>query len=326
MRSTVRWPSNRLIHSLVATMLISWTSTDFVRAEPTSSDHPLRVISYNVQFLPGIAKLFNARGNDDYRPRRLGEVLREYDIIGLNEVFELPPRRLLLDEIKKALGEDFHVYECPEPGPAVGRFNAGLAIVSRYPIIQTHHVSYSVASTRQEFGVFADEFAAKGVLHARIAVPKGASSVEIDIFTTHMDSKLASAREVQGRELAQFAREHTGPGNLALLMGDFNTRGPAKAGDPPPRPEYNGLIERLRAFRPNLEDGWLLAGQGSPGTSEQLEADGGTRIDYVFIAPPTQANSPLKLRSVKVERFLDPKVTSLSDHSAVTAEFDWIQP
>ncbi len=141
-----------------------------------------------------------------------------------------------------------------------------------------------------------------------------------------MDSKLASAREVQGRELAEFALKHTGPGNLALLMGDFNTRGPAKPGDPPPRPEYGGLIDRLRSFRPNLEDGWLLAGQGPPGTSEQLEEDGGTRIDYVFIAPSIEQPSPLKLRSVKVERFLDPKVTSLSDHNAVAAEFDWAQP
>jgi endonuclease/exonuclease/phosphatase family metal-dependent hydrolase len=292
------------------------------RSEPVQPPQQLRVISYNVQFLPGLGKLFNARGNDDYRPRRLGEVLREFDIIGLNEVFERGPRKQLLAEIQKEWGDAFHVYECPEPAASVGRYNAGLAIVSRFPIRATHHIPYSAASTKKEFGVFADEFAAKGALHARIEIPRANGSFEVDVFTTHLDSKLASARAIQGTELARFAAEHAGPGNLALLLGDFNTRGPARAEDPPPRAEYPALLDRLRTFRPSVQDAWLLAGQGPPGTSEQLEEQGGTRIDYVFLALPTEGTSPLSLRSVRVERFLDPKVTSLSDHSAVVAEFD----
>jgi endonuclease/exonuclease/phosphatase family metal-dependent hydrolase len=306
-------------------VLTVWASISARAEGPSDSSgqvpKKLRVISYNVQFLPGIARLFNARGNDDYRPRRLGQVLAEYDIIGLNEVFELAPRKVLLEEIHRAWGDSFFVYETPEPGPTVGRYNAGLAVVSRYPMVARHHKAYSAASSKKEFGVFADEFAAKGCLHARIEIPDANRPFAVDILTTHLDSKLASVREIQRQEMSAFAIEHSSPENPLLFMGDFNTRGPYRPDDKP-GPEYQGLLDHLRQARGNLTDAWLRAGQGPAGTSEQLEADGGTRIDYIFFAPPAQGPGPISLRSVKVERFLDPKVTSLSDHSAVVAEFD----
>jgi endonuclease/exonuclease/phosphatase family metal-dependent hydrolase len=284
---------------------------------PTS----LRIISYNVQFLPGIARLFNARGNDDYRPKRLGQVLADFDIIGLNEVFDLDKRKQLLDEVRHAWGNSFHVYETPEPGPEIGRYNAGLAIVSRYPIVEKSHFPYTAASSRKEFGVFADEFAAKGCLHARVAIPTTTEPILIDILTTHFDSKLPSVRQIQAKEIAHWAKEKSLSQTALFMMGDFNTRGPYRTDDTP-GPEYSSLLEQLRTARPALIDTWLAAGQGPPGTSEQLEEDGGTRIDYIFFAPPPTQPPPITLRTVRVERFLDPKVTALSDHNAVVAEFD----
>lgn len=307
--------------------ILSLTSAN---AEDVSKSLPkdpneLRVLSYNVQFLPGIAQLFNARGNDDYRPRKLGEVLTEFDIIGLNEVFELKPRGIILAEIKKAWGDQYHVYECPEPAKEVGRFNAGLAIVSRYPIIEAHHISYSAWSTKKEFGIFADEFAAKGAIHARIRIRDGKDPIDIDFFTTHMDSKLASARKVQGEELAAFAAKYSSPNNSAIFTGDFNTRGNL---DERKRKtdEYFGLVERLKSFRGSLQDLWLVAGKGDGGTSEQDPNDGGSRIDYIFFASPVNGSDRLKPLRANVLHFLDPRVKALSDHSAVEGVFQIVDP
>ncbi|MBX9654030.1 endonuclease/exonuclease/phosphatase family protein [bacterium] len=287
---------------------------------PVKNANELRVLSYNVQFLPGIAQLFNARGNDDYRPRKLGEVLKEFDVIGLNEVFELKPRGIILVEIKKAWGDQFYVFECPEPAKEVGRFNAGLAIVSRYPIVESHHIAYSAWSTKKEFGVFADEFAAKGALHARIRIRDGKDPIDIDFFTTHMDSKLASARKVQGEELAAFAAKYSSPDNTAIFTGDFNTRGNL---DERKRKtdEYFGLVERLKSFRGSLQDLWLVVGKGDGGTSDQDPNDGGSRIDYIFFAPPVKGVDRLKPLRANVLHFLDPRVKALSDHSAVEGVF-----
>jgi endonuclease/exonuclease/phosphatase family metal-dependent hydrolase len=291
---------------------------------PSSADEPparLRVLAYNVQFLPGLAKLFNARGNDDYRPHALARVLADFDIVGLNEVFDQGPRKLILDDLHQQWGDRFHVAECPEPGPNVGRFNAGLAIVSRYPITQSHHVAFSVASTKKEFGVFADEFAAKGVLHARIAISNASRPITVDVFTTHLDSKLASVREVQAKEMAGFIEKHADPAHAVLLLGDFNTRGnPSEVEKPDSR--YHTLLNHLRSGRANLVDAWLEVGQGDGGTGEQTGPSGGNRIDYVFFAPPVSDRGPLRLREARVHRFPDPKVTALSDHSAVEALFD----
>ena len=315
--------------SVVQGMVILLASSTLSAADAPKSSatapKTIRVLSYNVQFLPGIAQLFNSRGNDDYRPRRLGQVLSEFDVIGLSEVFELKPRGIILEEIKKAWGADFHVYECPQPGPEVGRFNAGLAIVSRYPIVQTDHIAYSATSTKKEFGIMADEFAAKGAIHARIRLRDGKTPLEIDFFTTHMDSKLASARKIQGEELSAFAAKCTAPGNTAILTGDFNTRGNADERKSP-TDEYFGLMGRLQKFRPNLADLWLLIGKGDGGTSEQDPNDGGSRIDYIFFAPPEKGPAPLKPIEITVHHFLDDRVKALSDHSAVEGVFEVVAP
>lgn len=278
----------------------------------------VRILSYNVQFLPGIAQLFNARGNDDYRPRELAKVLADYDAIGLNEVFELGPRKIILDALRSAWGERFHVYECPEPGPKVGKFNAGLAIVSKYPIVATGHIAYSAWSTKKEFGVFADEFAAKGALFARVRLEQFQPPIELDVFTTHLDSKLASARAVQVKELAAFAKENTSPERPAILMGDFNTRGNPEY-QKKEDSEYRRLIGRLGEAVPGLVDSWLAVGTGDGGTSEPTDLVTSSRIDYVFFAPGSGPPPRLKLKSSVVRPFLDSKVTSLSDHSAVEA-------
>lgn len=280
----------------------------------------IRVATYNVQFLPGPGKLFNQRGNDDYRAAEIGKKMSQYDIVGFNEVFELGPRAKILAQLKSEWDDSFHAYECPEPAKELRRYNAGLAIVSRFPIVETHHIPYSQWSTIKQFGVFADEFAQKGAIHARIRVPASSEPLEIDVFATHLDSKLASVRKTQIDELADFAAKYAGPANPAILLGDFNTRGNEQY-QKDPESAYAGLIARLRKVRPKTLDVWVEIGKGDGGTSEQTGKDGGRRIDYIFLAPPTDGSNRLVPKQIAVQPFLDKKVVALSDHSAVVAEF-----
>jgi hypothetical protein len=81
----------------------------------------------------------------------------------------------------------------------------------------------------------------------------------------------------------------------------------------------------LRKVRPTLSDLWVQIGEGQGGTSEQTKEGGGNRIDYIFFGPAGTAND-LAPKGVAVQPFLDPKVTALSDHSAVEATFLFPSP
>lgn len=283
----------------------------------------IRVITYNVQFLPGLAAAANKRKDTKYRAVTLGKKLAEYDIVALNEVFHLVPRKLLLDELKKAWGEKFQVVVSPKPDDH--RFNGGLAIASRLPFVETHAMIYSVASSPKVYGIRADGFAAKGVLHARIRrSPDAAPTDYIDVFTTHMEARDDDIRLLQYPEIARFIKKYSDSKRRAIIMGDFNTRGNPEYQADPGAP-YHLLLRELASARPGgkLVDLWPSLNSGNGGTSEQTTDDGGRRIDYIFTLEPLGAPPALEPLSCRVNQYRDPKVVALSDHSAVEAEFKW---
>ncbi len=279
---------------------------------------PLKVISYNVQFLPQIASFANKRAQPDYRATTIAAALSDYDLIGLNELFADRPKDLLLSELKNRWGDSLHVYLSPQVDPK--RYAGGLAILSRFPIIDKHVHTYTQFSRPEEKGFKADGFVTKGVLHARIAVPtKTNSAILVDLFVTHLESQDASVRPSQYSECAQFVGEHSSPDRPAILMGDFNTRG-NEAEMRNPESAYHLMTGKFKAARPEspLVDLWTALGKGPGGTSDQLSDAGGNRIDYIFAYCP-KGQSKMAPVSVSVNRFLDPKVVALSDHSAVEA-------
>ncbi len=291
--------------------------------DASPGEQQIRVITYNVQFLPGLAAAFNERKHTDYRARTIGRLLAEYDIVGLNEVFHHKPRKLLLDQLRAAWGDRFQLIVSPEPDDK--RFNGGLAIATRLPMVDSHAMLYSVGSSPKKYGLKADGFAAKGALHARVRPGQNAADdAFFDVFVTHLESKDDEIRVIQYRELSDFIRQHSAPRHAAIVMGDFNTRG---------NPEYQQddgsayhlMLEILSAARPSdrLIDLWPALNTGNGGTSEQLTDDGGRRIDYIFVFQPADAEPRLVPRSCRVRQFRDPKVEALSDHSAVEAVFAW---
>lgn len=295
--------------------------------EVTPGDAPpanLRVISYNVQFLPGPAAIANNRKNPKYRARTIGQKMTEFDIVCLNEVFDDAPRNLLLDQMKAAWGEDYHVVTGPIPDDK--RVNGGLAIVTHLPMIETHSTIYTKSSDPKKYGFKADGFAAKGVLHARILRSKDADEDDyLDVFTTHLEARVDEIRWEQYPELAAFVAEHSDPHHPVLILGDFNTRGEPEYRNDPEAP-YHLLISELakKLASAKLIDGWPSRyPEAFGGTNEQESSDIGHRIDYVFMANPLEPHTKFELRDIRVNGYLDPEVVALSDHSAVEADLYW---
>lgn len=103
---------------------------------------------------------------------------------------------------------------------------SGLAILSRYPIIQTDSEPFGA---RRCAGF--DCLSNKGMLHARILMPGVPEPV--DLFDTHLNSQGASkvpaerhrqAHRIQVGQLADFIVAKADPGIPAILGGDFNMR------------------------------------------------------------------------------------------------------
>lgn len=293
-------------------------------SEHAEGEHKLRVISYNVQFLPGIASIVNKRKDPAYRARTIGEKLSAFDIVGLNEVFEHKPRQMILDALAERWGKNISTVVSPDPEDK--RFNGGLAIATRFSILESNVLTYSKGSSPKEYGVQADGFAAKGALHARIAL-EGASDdgPSVDVFVTHLESKSAEIRRLQYTELAGFIRQHSSAERPTIVLGDMNTRGnPSYQQDS--GSDYNLMLKTYAGALEGkkLIDLWPhLMRDALGGTNEQHSTEVGNRIDYVLFSNPAQGDIQLVPKAVRVNGYQDERVSALSDHSAVEAEFTW---
>lgn len=293
----------------------------------SAGDGPVRFISYNVQFLPGPGKIANKRKNPRYRALEIGRQMAAYDVVGLNETFDDEPRERILAEIKRLWGEDYHAVVHPRPSD--GRYNGGLLIASRLPIIGSASMHFTAFSSPKDYGVMADGFAAKGVLHARIARSAEDTENFIDVFVTHLEARADELRPLQYKEMAEFIAEHSSPGRPTVIMGDMNTRGnPEYRSDD--SSQYRMMMDAFTGCRPGAEllDLWPhLKGDAVGGTNDQTSSEIGRRIDYIFVSNPGKGSAGgvirLDPRDVRVNLFQDPEVEALSDHNAVEADLIW---
>ncbi len=206
----------------------------------------------------------------------------------------------------------------------------GLLLLSRFPIEQTHTVTYRNASRFLSSGFKADGFAAKGALHARLRLGDDPSAV-IDCFLTHLESRSDKARDGQIDELAEFIKQHAAPGRPMIVLGDFNVTADRlpDVSEGEEVSQYGRLRQKLPHDGGQLVDVWPALRDEHGGTSDALAEDGGRRIDYIFLSKPNAAKGTavLRPREVKLVRMLDEDVPegSLSDHCGVAclAEFRW---
>lgn len=293
--------------------------------DPKGPPDSFRVISYNVQFLPPIARHTNKRPRHLYRAEQIAEKMAAFDLVGLNETFDDEPRKIIHAHLRKKWGENCHIMFGPDPRD--GRYNGGLSLISRYRFIKTDSTIYKNFSSPLKYGVQADGFAAKGVLYARLELPekKFGSKKQLDVFVTHLEARDGSLRRKQFDELASFIKQKVSPDIDFILLGDLNTRGNIRYRHTPGS-TYNQLWDVLTRAVPRhrLVDSWpTLHPDEDGGTKNQTEPTRGPRIDYIILGQTRDQCSQLSVEEVRVNPYLDEKVEALSDHSAVEATLRW---
>ena len=260
-----------------------------------------------------------------YRAEQIAQKMSAFDIIGLNETFDEKPCELIHSHFRELWGDDCSTLYGPIPDD--GRFNGGLTLISRFPFATTNSMIFRNFSSPAQYGLGADGFAAKGVLHARLSIPSEGRSgtAGLDVFVTHLEARDGAIRRKQFNELGRFLGKHTSEETGFILLGDLNTRGNAP-NRTTPTSMYNQLFDVLKRAVPKhrVIDTWLaLNPEQDGGTKRQTGPTGGPRIDYIIIGQPKQGVAVLEAVQIAVNPCRDDRVVALSDHSAVEATLRW---
>ena len=304
------------------------TSAQTVQENAASSE-TLRVISYNVQFLPKVVESRNKRPHPAYRALKIADATSKYDIVGLQETFNDRWRKSIIKLVEKRWESKLDFVESPTPK---GFYTSGGCLFfSRWPVMASGAKVFENYSKPADYGYKSDGYCAKGVIHARISCCENSaadSKTVVDVFVTHLEAYVDDLRKLQFNELATFIKAQSDPQYPALILGDMNVEG-AQSFRNDPDSEYSTLIYQLETIRPEGEliDVWPhLRNDALGGTDDQESSDQGRRIDYIFVVNPTRNHAQLVPVGVEVKLFQDPQVVALSCHNAVTTELEWQLP
>lgn len=150
----------------------------------------------------------------------------------------------------------FLVTDIPPPSILSGKFiDSGLVIASRYPILHTDHITYTVGS-----GV--DAYVGKGCLYAKILYKDSENNdteIPIHVFNTHLQAGYDAGREtheanrlLQMTEMRNFIEHKTKLDHDPILVfGDFNVNGRVGRTDGRPSSAYAEMLQRI--FPPALQ-------------------------------------------------------------------------
>lgn len=283
---------------------------------------PVSFISYNIQFLPGLAAFANLRPMPAYRSDRIAEEMAKFDIVGLQEAFYDEFRERIIAAMRGHWDGVLHHVESPKVDH---RYMGGCVTLTRFPMLASHGMAFEHFSSPRDYGLAGDGFVSKGVIHARIARGPEEPENYIDVFNTHLEARASYLRPKQYVEMAEFIAEHSDPERPVVILGDLNTRG-AREYREDPDSLYSQMMRAFNGARPDAPfvDVWphLMGEDAWGGTTNQESEELGNRIDYVLVSNPA-AGVQLAPREIRVELYQDPKTVALSDHNAVVAVFDW---
>lgn len=285
----------------------------------------IRVVTYNIQFLPEPASHKNERDEPAYRAQRIAEEMAKFDIVCLQEAFHEDFRRKIIEDIQDTW--DGRLNKVVSPTPEGFFTSGGCVLLTHLPIVQSSATVYVNYSTPEEYGLRADGFAAKGAIFARIARSPEQMEDTVDVFVTHLEARADHLRPLQYAQLANFIERVSHPNRSVLLLGDLNTYGMPEYWSIPDS-QYSLMMKGLNASRPEggMIDMWPhLMGEAHGGTTEQDSTGNGKRIDYVLVGIPDALKARLTPLSISVFPYQDPEVGALSDHNAVIAEFEWLK-
>jgi endonuclease/exonuclease/phosphatase family metal-dependent hydrolase len=69
-------------------------------------------------------------------------------------------------------------------------------LLTRFPIVESNSTVYKNFSKPADYGLRADGYAAKGVIHARVAYGND-SGMQLDVFVTHLEARADDLRPLQ---------------------------------------------------------------------------------------------------------------------------------
>lgn len=282
----------------------------------------INVMTYNVQFLPPPADVANKRPKPEYRAGRIAEEAAKYDVVGLQETFHTTYRNQIVESVQKAWEGKANVLTAPQPKGFMA--NGGCLLLSRFAMPAQHTTVFQSFSKPADYGLRADGFAAKGVIHGRLAINKDGASDTIDVYVTHLEARADHLRPQQYLELASFIEKTSDPASPMILLGDLNTNG-LKEQRTAPDSQYAQLMRALNdVCTGGVVDVWAALRENEHGgTTHQESTEIGKRIDYIFYSNPSQPGKRLVPKSIDVLTFQDERTTALSDHNAVVATFEW---
>jgi endonuclease/exonuclease/phosphatase family metal-dependent hydrolase len=225
-----------------------------------SSEVPLRVMTYNI-----------AAGYGDIQ--RTAEAIRAAapDLVALQEVdVHWGDRSHFVDEaatLAEGLGMESRfarIYQFPGADAGKPPREYGVAVLSRYPIVDFSNHTITRLSTQQDTLTPAP---LPGFLEATINV----RGTKVRVFNTHIDYRPdPRVRRQQVAEMLAFVGDLSAP---TLLFGDLNAQ--------PSAPEIQPLLTRLR-------DAWPAA--AGPGFTYPAK-EPVRRIDYVLTSNHFRVNS-----------------------------------
>ncbi|KAI9873203.1 MAG: phospholipase C type enzyme [Pleopsidium flavum] len=183
--------------------------------EPPAS---LKILTLNCWGLKYLAKFRNARLTEI--GRRIATSQPPPEIVGLQECWTQEDYARIRQETCHVLPYGKFYYS--------GIFGGGLAILSKWPIVESNMVRYPLNGRPTAF-FRGDWFVGKGVACARIRMGQGPENVA-EIFCTHLhapyerepnDSYICH-RTAQAWEIAKLMRGAAERGHLVIGLGDFN--------------------------------------------------------------------------------------------------------
>lgn len=221
---------------------------------PQAPERAITVMTYNIQ---------HGRSSDDrlVNLERQAAVIRESgaDIVGLQEVDRHWSARSGFQDEPAVLAELLDMYvvyganldlDPLEPGQP--RRQYGTAILSRFPIVESHNIPLpkTVATNEQ-----------RGLLEAVLDV-RGA---RVRVYNTHLQHNNVNDRIAQVETVLDYIGT---PVERVLLMGDFNAR--------PDTAEIAPVYHRF-------DDAWVEGGDGGDGFTISPH-NPYARIDYIFVS------------------------------------------
>ena len=182
--------------------------------------------------------------------------------------------------------------------------SSGLAIFSKWPLLESGSLRYEGQSSREDYGRFA--------LHAKLELPAG----ELNAFNTHLSWKLedGTVREAQTRELCGWMAKKA-EGAAQVAAGDFNSTSWTREIEM--MTKESGLTDVFACENPGLPG--LTWTYDNPYTRDGKHPLPDRRIDYLFVKNTDTVLGALQ--HVEVVMAEPENGCYASDHFGVAAQF-----